>query len=261
MIRRGRWVALPAILFCLFASRANATSGTLTEEQPAVRITLSAGVVVATLHTDRSCGQYGLDAWLQLEDPTGAVIAADDDSAHDPQIDCFASRLQYDVPADGWTLVVTGCCANPYGPYRLDLEQQPAETTTTTEATSTTTTSLESTTTTTEPATTTSTTTTPATTSTTAAATTVPAIVPPPQTTTTSTTSSTTSTTTTTTTTTLPMPTTTLQTRSKASDGPAPISATLAKNVTPEQARTVLVITIAGLVIPAPISRKDPTDE
>lgn len=256
MNRRGRWIAFPAILLCLFASRANATSGYLSEEQPTVRIPLSPGSVVATLHTDRSCNQYGLDAWLQIEDPDGVVRAADDDSAHNPETDCFASRIQYEIPTDNWTLVLTGCCANRYGPYRLEFDFQPAETTTTTEEPTTTTTSPESTTTTTEPATTTTTTTTPATTSTTVAPTTVPATVPPAQTTTTSTTS-----TTSTTTTAPPMPTTTLQTRSKAHNGPAPISATLAKNVTPEQARTVLVITIAGLVIPTPTNRKDPTDE
>jgi len=192
MIRR--LLPMAGVIYVLIAAQpaqAAELTVTLTPEQPAVLITLAPGQLDAIAHTDQSCTTVTVDAYLVLLDPDGNTIAQNDDGAHDPNIDCVASRLTYDIPGDGYTLRVTSCCGRPYGTLRVEIRTgalaattttttDPPETTTT-EATTTTTTAptttVETTTTTTEPATT-STTQEPTTTSTSIAATIAPPTTP-----------------------------------------------------------------------------------
>jgi hypothetical protein len=117
---RSRWIVfLPAACLAFFSAPAGASDLiTISVEQPSVLLPILAGDFEVIAHSDRDCSVLEVDPFLELLDPSGAVMAADDDGWH-RQGDCLASRLA-GVAGDGFSIRVSGCCGRPYGVIRLE---------------------------------------------------------------------------------------------------------------------------------------------
>lgn len=137
---------------------------TLTTTTPHIDIELTPGPLDIIAHTDRSCTQLEIDAYLVLYRPDRTVAAQNDDGAHNYDTDCVAARLTYQIPEPGWILRVQACCGRLYGPLRLEwVSSAPSAPSTTSSVPAATTTTETSTTTTSTTTTTTAATTTTAT--------------------------------------------------------------------------------------------------
>lgn len=240
-----------ALLGTLLGAQAKALEETytLTTANPTVEIELAPGPLEVIAHSDRSCQTLTVDPYLVLIDPTGNTVAQDDDGAHNYLTDCVASRLVYNIPAEGYRLRLFGCCGRPYGSVRLEmLAGAPTPPTTSSTLPQATTTPETSTT---ESTTTTTTTVEPPTTSTTETSV-------PPSTTTTQTTLEETTTTSTTSTTVAPpdsvRPTSTTTTEPTAVSPPPETSTTMTTAASTTTRAPATTSTTTTVEAPAPSS-------
>lgn len=139
MIRR--WLPLVGAIYVILAAQpatAQPLTITLTAEQPVYIHALTPGIYHITADTGVTCDRLTVDAYIVARNPAGETIAQDDDGNHS-QNNCLSSKLdRLEIPGDGYTLHVFGCCGRPYGTLTLTITELEAVTTTTEAATTTT---------------------------------------------------------------------------------------------------------------------------